>query len=247
MRASIPNIGSFYNTGIGQVFADILRQDIHPLLPHDPASRWAAIGFPFPILPHDKKLSPHCVCISGRLGGGVWPDTGGNRTLVMDEGDWPLASHSLDTLVILHSLEFTPDPDVLMAEAARVLVGQGTLIVVTANRRGFWASAEWSPWGHGQPFTANQMQELLHRNGLNITMHIPAMFVPPIRWRPIWRIARQIERAGRLLLPAFNGIHVFVAKKQTLSGIVIPATSRRGLQTGPARLSGAQASVQESA
>ncbi|MES2729406.1 MAG: methyltransferase domain-containing protein [Pseudomonadota bacterium] len=250
MHYGTPHIGSFYHTGIGQVFTHILGGDIKDLLPRDAGSRWAIIGYPFPVLADlaATGTSPHCVAISGRLGGGIWPQSGANRTVVVDEGDWPLASHSLDALVILHGLEFAPDPAIFMAEAARVLVGQGTVIVIAANRRSLWSSMEWSPWGHGQPFTANQLQSLLHDNGLNITAHVPAIFIPPLRWRPIWRMAQYFERIGRLVCPALPGVHIFAAKKQTLAGIVIPANARRGaMQPGRVQLSGAQASVQEPA
>lgn len=247
MQGGFPPISSFYHTAIGQTLAAQFRHDIQGFLPQHADARWAAIGYPFPVL--DNLYASDCVGITGRLGGGLWPEMGGNRSMVMDDADWPLASHSLDALVILHGLEFAQDPEVFMAEAARVLVGQGTLIAVVANRRSLWSSVEWSPWGHGQPFTANQMQDLLHRHGLAITAHIPAIFVPPVRWRPVWRIAQHIEKIGRMLCPALNGVHIFVAKKQTLSGIVIPAASRRGMSARPvpARLSGAQASVQASA
>ncbi len=250
MPGGSPHIGSFYHTSIGQTLASILRAGTHSQINASADTRWAAIGYPFPILSTDNP--PSSIGINGRLGGAAWPDLGpdfgGNRTMVMDDGDWPLASHSLDALVVLHGLEFARDPEAFMAEAARVLVGQGTLIAIVANRRSLWSSVEWSPWGHGQPFTANQMHDLLHRNGLAVTAHIPAVFIPPVRWRPVWRMAQSLEKAGRLLCPALNGVHIFVAKKQTLSGIVIPATSWRGSGlTSPARLSGAQASVQGSA
>ena len=51
----------------------------------------------------------------------------------------PIATNSIDAVLLPHSLEVEPDPGAVLREAERVLVGEGQLVVL-----GF---RPWSPWG----------------------------------------------------------------------------------------------------
>lgn len=51
----------------------------------------------------------------------------------------PIASDSVDTVLLPHTLEFESDPYSVLREADRVLAGDGKLVIL--------AFAPWSPWG----------------------------------------------------------------------------------------------------
>ena len=51
----------------------------------------------------------------------------------------PLDQHSLDTLVLHHTLETANDPHGVLREAERVLVGEGALFILGFNPSSYWA------------------------------------------------------------------------------------------------------------
>jgi SAM-dependent methyltransferase len=64
---------------------------------------------------------------------------GANVDLVCRPAQLPIASDSIDAVILPHTLEFAPDPFALVREVDRVLTGEGQLLVF-----GF---RHWSPWG----------------------------------------------------------------------------------------------------
>ena len=51
----------------------------------------------------------------------------------------PFASNSLDLIVMAHTLEMAQDPHAVLAEATRVLVPEGRLVIVGFNPMSLWA------------------------------------------------------------------------------------------------------------
>ena len=81
---------------------------------------------------------PHHMTLSTRLGG----------TIQAEPCALPLASQSLDLVVMPHALEFTEHPHALLREVDRVMRPEGRLIIVGFNPR--------SLWGVRQLFTLNR-------------------------------------------------------------------------------------------
>lgn len=234
------SFASFYNTRIGRVIKHIIGAHLRAKMPRNNDLNWTAIGYPHPCL--DLLIArgiamPVAVGLPGRTGGQVWPVQGQNRTLLLEQEELPFASNSLDVLVLMHALEFAREPEKLLAECARVLVGQGRLLVVAPNRRSLWAAADWSPMGCGRPFTFDQLCDLLDEHSLVVESHLTGLFVPPYRWRPLWRMAAGFERVMPLIAPAIGGLHIVEASKQQFSSIAIKSgqdAKRRGMIARPA-------------
>lgn len=65
--------------------------------------------------------------------------SGAQADLVARGTQLPVASDSMDAVLLAHSLEFAADPYALVREADRVLTGEGQLLVLGFRR--------WSSWG----------------------------------------------------------------------------------------------------
>ena len=96
-----------------------------------------------------------------RRGAIVWPSASSVRGCLIEPDVLPLPDVQLDRLLLVHALEFEHDPGRVLDECWRVLDGGGQLMVVVPNRRGLWARAERSPFGHGRPFSGRQLHRLL--------------------------------------------------------------------------------------
>ncbi len=70
-------------------------------------------------------------------------DRGNDADLFADPDAWPIASDSVDVVVLPHTLELTADPHAVLREAERVLIGEGHLVVL-----GF---SPWSLWRFFRP------------------------------------------------------------------------------------------------
>lgn len=141
-----------------------------------------------------------------------WPADGLNHSVLTDEARWPLPNDGLDRLVMLHGLETSDRPMVLLDEAHRVLAPQGRAVFVVPNRSGLWARRDATPFGHGRPWSRVQIERLLKDCGFTPTGHAAALYFPPVAKRFWLRAARGIERAGRRFAPErFGGVLIVEA------------------------------------
>ena len=114
----------------------------------------------------------------------------------------------------MHALEFCADPRAVLAEAWRVLKSQGRLVIIAPNRRGLWARAESTPFGHGQPFTALQLRAVLRAAQFVPQQWQRTLFIPPFKSRALLATAPLWEKVLARLLPSFGGVLVMLASKQ---------------------------------
>jgi ubiquinone/menaquinone biosynthesis C-methylase UbiE len=110
----------------------------------------------------------------------------------------PLRSGAFDGVIIVTTLEFAPDPNALLSEAARVSRAGGRVVVGALSRRGPWAARrKRSPsplWASARFFTEGELRAMLGRYGPVETRR--ALFVPPqLDWAPAPLMAL-VERLG---------------------------------------------------
>lgn len=60
-----------------------------------------------------------------------------------DSDALPFATHSLDLVVLPHTLEFARDPHHTLREVERVLVPEGRVVVIGFNPRSLWGLRQW--------------------------------------------------------------------------------------------------------
>ena len=157
-----------------------------------------------------------------RRGAIIWPLASSVRSCLTEPDVLPLPDVQLDRLLLVHALEFEHDPGRVLDECWRVLDGAGQLMVVVPNRRGLWARAERSPFGHGRPFSGPQLRRLLKSHGFEPRQTHCAVFIPPLAGQFFQRFAPAIERIGARLWPALGGVLLVEADK-----ILYAASARR--------------------
>lgn len=132
----------------------------------------------------------------------------------------PVASDSIDVVLLLHTLDFYPDPHQTLREVERVLIPEGRLIVVGFNPWSLWgmrrlvgSHSAVSPWnGHFIP--VRRIHDWLSLLGFRTERTTPLMFRPPLRQRMLMDRLDLLERSGRRWWPAMSAVYVVEAVKQ---------------------------------
>ena len=140
----------------------------------------------------------------------------------------PLPDGSMDRVLLIHLLEVTEFPRDVLEEVWRILTPGGRLIVVTPNRRGWWASVDTTPFGYGQPYSKGQLVRLLRDALFSPERFDEILYVPPFERRMTLRLAPVIERIGRRLGLPGAGLLVAEATKQLYRPILVRKAVRRG-------------------
>lgn len=148
-----------------------------------------------------------------RQGVARWPQQGLGLTALVDDCDLPLADGSVDVAVVVHELELT-EPQAMLRELWRVMAPQGRVIFIVPNRRGMWARFDWTPFGHGRPYSRQQLKRMLRDQLFSPQHWANALFVPPFDWRFLVRSAPAWERVGLRLSPGFAGVLMVEAIKE---------------------------------
>jgi len=137
-----------------------------------------------------------------------------NLVCLSEESELPIETNSLDRVLLIHDLEFSELLNEHLKEVWRVLKSNGRLLVVVPNRSGLWAHADWSPFGHGRPYSHPQIQKLLREHQFVHERTEQALFLPPIKYSFILKTTSFYEQIGRRLLPIMAGVHLIELSKQ---------------------------------
>jgi SAM-dependent methyltransferase len=148
-----------------------------------------------------------------------WPPDSPSRTALVEEEALPLSDASIDLALLVHAIEYSPQPAGLIGEMRRVLASGGRLVIVAPNRRGLWARSEISPFGHGRPYSRGQLRTLFAEAGFEAEAWATALHVPPAIMRSMPRAAGLLEKIGTTGWPAFSGVICVVARKRTIEGV----------------------------
>ncbi|MFA5627879.1 MAG: methyltransferase domain-containing protein [Thiohalomonadaceae bacterium] len=135
----------------------------------------------------------------------------------------PLATESVDLVLLPHVVEFTDDPHAVLREAERVLIAEGYVLVLGFNpwslwglwrllfrwrRRAPWCGRFLSPW---------RMQDWLSLLGFKTVALHHIYYRPPLSQPGFLQRLQFFESWGRHLWPVFGGVYLMVAKKRVLT------------------------------
>lgn len=132
----------------------------------------------------------------------------------------PIASDSVDVVILPHTLEFEPDPHQVLREAERVLIAEGTLVILGFN--------PWSLWGlwrlilmrrNDPPWRArflslSRIRDWLALLGFDEVDTHPYFFRPPLHHETTMKKLTFMETMGKRCWPQLSGAYVLVAKKR---------------------------------
>ena len=150
--------------------------------------------------------------------------------LVADCGALPLASGSVDLVVLPHVLEFSPDPHRILREAARVLMPDGQIVISGFNplslwgmKRGLNRSRSEYPWC-GRFIGLLRLKDWLQLLSFELNGGRFGCYAPPFAQTKWLARAAFLEKAGDRWWPIAGGVYVVRAIKRTVGmRLVLPS------------------------
>lgn len=230
MYHDIMELNHFYQTPLGERAADAIWSQLRYLIPHTKGQKIVGLGYASPYLSCLEEKGIQLInFMPAQQGVTWWPSQTLNRTALVDEADLPLDDQSVDCVILVHSLDSTEQLPRLLREVWRVLVGQGKLIVIVPNRRGFWARSDRTPFGYGRAFSNVQLRSILAREHFVPNRPKRSLFFPPFRSTTFLKLAKLIDDMGRRFFPGLSGVYIMDAVKQVYSMRVEPVTVKKAI------------------
>lgn len=220
MYTDIVDLREFYESSLGQAAQRMIRRRVRQIWPNVRGQIVLGVGYATPYLgPFREEAERVFAIMPASQGVTFWPREGPGLVALGDEADLPLGDMSVDRVLLVHGLEGTEQLRPMMREIWRVLAGGGRVLVVVPNRRGLWARADWTPFGHGFPYSTSQLKQVLRD-----AMFVPersghALFIPPLRSRFLLKTAPAWEEVGEHWFKAFAGVTMIEASKQIFAGV----------------------------
>ena len=155
----------------------------------------------------------------------------------------PLASDSVDVVVLPHTLEFDRDPHQILREVDRILIPEGHVVVLGFNPWSLWGlrsllqqRSRVVPWC-GDFLSISRLKDWVGLLGYDVVAIQCFFYRPPFQRRGIMRKLKFMERAGKKLWPRSAGCYTLVAKKRvtTITPIKPRWRTPRSLVRGLAR------------
>ena len=226
----------YYRTALGRAAQRAIRDRVVEIWPPAQCAGMTVAGFGFavPLLRPWLGTARRVIgLMPGPQGVIPWPAGLPNVSALCEETAWPLETGMVDRCVMLHGLETSETPAGLLAELWRVLGPGGRALVIVPNRAGLWSRSETTPFGHGRPYTAGQLEAQLRHVGFVPERQAAALYIPPSERRFWLGNAAMWERMGlRLSRVVVAGVVMAEVSKQ------MQAPLRPGLGARVRRLPG---------
>jgi len=154
--------------------------------------------------------------------------------LIAEPAALALQSDSVDVMLLPHTLEFAPDPHEVLREAARVLTGEGELVVLGFDPIGSWAlrhvfTRGGFPPGLCRTISVQRLTEWLKLVGFEVGAPSRCLYAPPIAGLSNGKARGMFERLGRRAWPRLSGAYLLHARKRVHS--MTPVRLRKRLRT----------------
>lgn len=149
----------------------------------------------------------------------------------------PIATDSVDVLVLPHTLEFSTDPHQVLREADRVLVPEGHVVITAFSPLSFWGiwrllhrRRQRVPWC-GRFIGQTRLKDWLALLGFEIVLTRGCFYRPPLRHAGLMQRLEFLERIGTRGGPLPSSVYLVVARKRvsTLTPIKPRWSPRRRL------------------
>jgi SAM-dependent methyltransferase len=153
-------------------------------------------------------------------------------TLCADPASLPFANHSLDLVLLHHSLDFEANPHEVLRETTRALIPGGALVVIGFNPFSLWGLTRLFRLGSGRlPWLARflpaqRIHDWMGVLGLELEGYESAHYVVPMS-EPGRRRFSLVERVGRRFWPRRGAFYILVARKR--AAMIRPLRSKFAL------------------
>ena len=150
--------------------------------------------------------------------------------LLADSGALPLASGSVDLVVLPHVLEFSAHPHRILREAARVLTHDGQIVISGFNplslwgmRRALYPNRKEYPWC-GRFIGLLRLKDWLQLLSFELNGGRFGCYAPPFSQAKWLGRSAFMEKAGERWWPIAGGVYVVRAVKRTVGmRLVMPS------------------------
>ena len=236
MHPDVTELLAFYERPLGAVARRVLAHHVRRRWPRAEGSTVIGLGYATPYLGSFRGEAHRVGALMPVTQGSiVWPRDAPTRTVVVEEAQLPLPDNSVDRFLAVHCLEASENTRALLREMWRVLRPEGRLLAIVPNRRGLWARMDTTPFGHGRPYSAAQLQRLLSDALFTPLDWSNALHFPPVDRRLVLKAAGTFERIGARVSPGFAGVIIVEASKETMAPIAKPAAAQRRRVLVPGR------------
>jgi SAM-dependent methyltransferase len=139
------------------------------------------------------------------------------RTVESSLHELPVASGSIDLVLLPHILEFIDNPRQLLSEACRIIKPEGHIIITGFNPfslwglKKFWAKRNTMPWS-GHFINASLIKKWLQLADFELMKHDVHLFRPHLNFENAFNKLAFLERIGRMLHSPFGGLYTLVAQ-----------------------------------
>lgn len=233
MRQDVTSLERFYTTPLGRAAARSLAGRIASLWGSLEGEHLLGTGFATPVLGAFGASAESCIAaMPASQGALIWSANAdrGISTALVEDNRLPFKDGVVTRVILMHGLEETHAPSIMLREIWRVMAPEGRLIVIASNRLGLWARAESTPFGHGRPWTRSQLTRLLHESLFQTTAWTHGLHMPPTGWAPIFSLHETLERLGETVSRVMGGVVLVEATKRLYAD-----TKGRAIEFGPAR------------
>lgn len=145
----------------------------------------------------------------------------------------PVASQSVDLVVLPHVLEFYPEPHQILREVERILRPEGQLFITGFNPRSLWGLARrlsgsdrTFPW-NGQYLSVSRLKDWLKLLGFELDRGAFGCYAPPVKhekWLKRWRF---MELAGNRWWGFAGSVYLLRAIKRVYGvRLIVPDWNR---------------------
>jgi SAM-dependent methyltransferase len=151
-------------------------------------------------------------------------------TLLARYEELPIATQSIDLLILPHILEFTDRPHQILREVDRVMMPEGRIIITGFNPWSLWGVRRWmgadirqAPWC-GNFISLVRMKDWLSLLGFDVSAGKLTCYVPPVTQEKWLNRFRFMEHAGDRWWAIGGGIYMLEAVKRVQGmRIITPA------------------------
>ena len=140
--------------------------------------------------------------------------------MVGDPLNLPVASDSIDAVLLSHTLDFSKNPHQLLREVERVLIPEGNVIIIGFNPWSLWGlwqlfrlRSKKVPWC-GHFISSWRIHDWLSLLGFEVKVDEALMFRPPLQHRGLMQKFDFLERIGGRFWSPLSGVYVILAVKR---------------------------------
>jgi len=216
MRVDVLALQRFYASPLGEAVLRAASRRLAALWPSADGLDVLGLGYPAPYLGRFRRGARRVVAMMpAQQGAEPWPaESAKVLSTLADDARLPFMDAVFDRVLLAHAVEESDAAHAMLREVWRVMAPEGRLVVIAVNRWSLWAQADATPFGHGRPYSRNQLATLLADAVFEPVVSARALYTPPSSWGPFVRAADAFERVGELMWPAQGGLLLMEAVKR---------------------------------